>query len=249
MVNLNTVVRFLNKELKIRKIKDSSRNGLQTRGRDDIKRIAFGVDACMELFVKAKKERCDIIIVHHGLLWKGMKRTELLDRRIDFLRKNKISLYAAHLPLDLHNKYGNNIEICGILKLKNIKKFGNYHGINIGYSGDTQKEIEFYDLINLINKEFKVRSKNLNFGKNIIKRIGVVSGGGADAIPEASKKADCLLTGEIKHSNYHTAKELKTNVISAGHYATETFGVKALMPALKQKFNIETIFIDIPTKL
>jgi dinuclear metal center YbgI/SA1388 family protein len=247
MAKLNTIVRFLNKELRIKRIKDNSKNGLQVRGRSEVRRIAFGVDACMELFEKAKKEKCDLVIVHHGLLWKGKKADDALRKRINFLKKNRISLYAAHLPLDLHQKYGNNIELCRILRLKNIKKFGKYHGISIGYMGKTKKPISLTELSRKINIKLGTRCDYMKFGKNSISRIGIVSGGGADAIPEAAKKVDCLLTGEYKHSNYHTAKELGINVLAAGHYKTETLGVKALERLLKQKFNIGTIFIDIPT--
>jgi dinuclear metal center YbgI/SA1388 family protein len=247
MTKLNTIVRFLDKELSIRKIKDSSKNGLQVRGNSEVKKIAFGVDACMELFEKAKKAGCDLVVVHHGLLWKGKKANDILRKRMGFLKKNKISLYAAHLPLDLHQKYGNNIELCRILKLKNVRKFGKYHGINIGYAGDTEKPISLTDLSRKISIELGTKCNYMKFGKNFIRRIGIVSGGGADAIPEAAKKTDCLLTGEYKHSSYHTAKELGINVLAAGHYKSETLGVKALMPLLKQKFNIGTIFIDIPT--
>lgn len=249
-MKLNTIVRFLNKELRVGKIPDKSRNGLQVRGRNDVKRIAFGVDACMELFEKAKQKRCDLVVVHHGLLWKGKKRDEIFKKRINFLKKNKESLYGVHLPLDSHSKYGNNIGICRILDLKKIKKFGKYHGISIGYSGEFEKEIAFNSLLRKLNQKLKTNCRYIKFGKTKIKKVGVVSGGGADAIPEtAQRKLDCLITGEYKHGNYHTIKELKINVISAGHYATETVGVKALQKLIKQKFNIGTIFIDIPSGL
>lgn len=246
MVKLNTIVRFLNKELNVRKIKDSSRNGLQVRGKAEIKRIAFCVDACMELFEKAKQKKCDLVVVHHGLLWKGKKKDV---KRINFLKKNKTSLYGCHLPLDLNEKYGNNIEICRVLGLSRIKKFGRYKGVNIGYAGELEA-VNFNSLIKRLNKSLKTKCKYLKFGKNKIKRIGVVSGGGADTISEAiEKKLDCLLTGEYSHGRYHQAKEGKINIIAAGHYKTEIFGVKALIGLLKQKFNIETVFIDIPTGL
>jgi len=204
----------------------------------------------MELFEKAKTNKCDLVIVHHGILWKPQKREELLKKRISFLKKNKISLYAAHLPLDLHAKYGNNAELCRILGVKKIKKFGAYHGVSIGNSGEIKKQTTLSSLVKEINTKLKTSSIVLNFGKQKIKTLGIVSGGGAYAIEEAAKKKlDCFLTGEIKHSNHHVTKELKINVIAAGHYATETLGVKALAGLLKQKFKISTEFIDVPTRL
>ena len=252
MAKREEIIKFLNKELNIKKIKDSSRNGLQVKGRNDIKKIAFSVDACMETFEKAKKQGCNLIIVHHGILWKGDRvPKDILNKRINYLKKNKISLYAAHLPLDLHNKYGNNIELARILNLKNIKKFGDYHGVDIGYKGKFEKPIRSDDIKKILDKKLKTKSFIIPSKNNKnIKTIGIISGGGDSELPQAiEKKLDCFLTGEPLHFTYHYAKEAGMNLIFAGHYATETVGVKALMPILKEKFGVKTIFIDIPTGL
>lgn len=250
MVKLNTIIRFLNKELNVKRIPDSSKNGLQVRGKTEVKRVGFGVDACMELFERAKDKKCDLIIVHHGLLWKGYPKTDITQNRINFLKKTKMSIYGVHLPLDLHKVYGNNAEICRLLDVKRLRKFGMYHGVNTGYSGEFGKLVNLNSLIKKINVKLNVKCNTLRFGKNKIKTIGVVSGGGASALNEAiSKRLDCFLTGEIIHASYHFAKEGKINLLEAGHYKTETLGVKALMRLLKEKFKIETVFIDIPTGL
>jgi len=90
----------------------------------------------------------------------------------------------------------------------------------------------------------------LDFGNEKIKNIGVVSGGGSSALNEAiDKDLDCFVTGEIPHYAYQLAKEGKINLIAAGHYATETLGVKALMNPVKEKFNVEVKFIDAPSGL
>ena len=116
---LNEISGFLSRELRIKSIKDQSRNGLQVRASDKVSRIGLATDACMEVFEKAKKLDCNLVIVHHGLLWRGQKDTlGLIRKRIDFLRKNRISLYAAHLPLDKHRKYGHNTYLFGLLDAK-----------------------------------------------------------------------------------------------------------------------------------
>lgn len=245
MIKLNTIVRFLNKELKINKIKDSSRNGLQVKAKNNIKKIGFAVDGCLSTFEKAKKAKIDLLIVHHGIKWKPQKRPELNKKREIFLKKNKISLYGVHLPLDAHHKYGNNIGLANLLGLKNIKKFGRYRGSKIGYMGKFEKAITLTAIANTLNKKLKTKSKIYSFDKKTIKTIGIVSGGGAEAIQEAVKeRLDCFLTGEISLSSYHWANDMGLNMIVAGHYATETLGVKALMHLLKQRFDVETIFIE-----
>ena len=115
MTELNTIVRFLNKELKIRSIKDESKNGLQVRASDNMNKVGLAVDACMEVFEKAKKLGCDLIFIHHGIFWKKHKESEsVIKEKIRFLNRNKISVYAAHLPLDKNRIYGNNV---GLLKM------------------------------------------------------------------------------------------------------------------------------------
>jgi dinuclear metal center YbgI/SA1388 family protein len=247
MVKLNAIIRFLNKELNVSNIKDSSKNGLQVRCRSEVKRIAFGVDACMELFEKAKKEKCELVVVHHGLLWKGKKTDAILRKRITYLKKNKISLYAAHAPLDNNKVYGNNAELAKIVGAKNLKQFGYEDDIYWGYWGII-RPTTIPAITNKYNRALRTKGRMLNFGKTNIRKVGFGSGGCGFAIEEAKKKnLDLFVVGEIKHSIYHEIRESGLNVLVLGHYRTETLGVKALMPILKQKFNIGTIFIDIPT--
>jgi dinuclear metal center YbgI/SA1388 family protein len=249
MVALNQIVRFLNKELAIRSIKDSSRNGLQAKGKSDVKKIAVGVDACLELFEKAKQKNCELVIVHHGLIWKGKKEREPLTKiRIGYLKKNRMSLYACHLPLDKHATLGNNAQLTKLLSLKNVKSFAKYHGVNIGFFGNLRTNIQ--DLSWQLEHSLRTKCTVHAFGPKMTRKIGIVSGGAADMIFECKRLGiDTYITGETRHSYYHAAKELRMNVIYAGHYKTETAGVIAVGEFLKQKFNIETVFIDAPTNL
>ena len=249
MASLNAINKFLNKDLKKSKIKDGSRNGLQVKGRAEVKKIGFAVDACLETFKKAKKQKCDMVIVHHGLYWKKVKdKVGVIKKRAAYLKKNKISLYAAHLPLDLHPKYGNNVELCGLLGLKNLKKFGNYHGAIIGYYGNTNTTIS--SLVKKVQNKLKTKTINHLFGKKRIRKVGVITGGAASMVEDCKKyNLDAYVTGEPSHVFYHYNKEIGINVIFAGHYTTETLGVKALSKVLKEKFNIQTVFLHSPTGL
>jgi len=133
-----------------------------------------------------------------------------------------------------------------MLGLEVIKKFGNYHGIDIGFMGLLNKEIKLSELLNKIEKITNQKPKTLKFGKDKVKKIAIVSGGGGSCMDEAiEKNADVFLTGEIVLSNYDSAKDSSINVVYDGHYATETLGVKALKRLINEKFNIETVFINI----
>ncbi|MBU3941372.1 MAG: Nif3-like dinuclear metal center hexameric protein [Nanoarchaeota archaeon] len=248
MVLLKEIVEFLDGELGVKDVEDSSNNGLQVSGNKEVKKIAFAVDACMEVFEKAKD--FNMIIVHHGISWDDSLKhlTGINYSRVKFLVDNNISLYAAHLPLDKHPKHGNNAELCRIFGLKHIHGFGNYHEQIIGFAGE--KEISLKEFVKEINKKLNIKCKVFDFGNEKIKNIGVVSGGGSSALNEAIEKSlDCFVTGEIPHHSYQLAKEGKINLIAAGHYSTETLGVKALMNILKEKFKVEVKFIDAPTGL
>ena len=247
MPSLKKITNYLNDYLKINEINDSSVNGLQVSGKENINKIAFAVDACSETFSAAKDAGADMIIVHHGLIWNGITSvTGITYRRLKFLIENEISLYAAHLPLDLHPEVGNNIEFLKLFNAENIEEFGNYHGIFIGFMGEFA-ERSINDFAGEIQKKLNTNCAVLPFGKEKVKKVGVVSGAAARIVNEAVEKVDVFVTGEASHEVYHTAKEARVNVIFAGHYATETLGVKALAKLLKEKFDVEAVFIDVPT--
>lgn len=244
MVKLNTLVKFLNKELKIKSIKDESINGLQVRASENISKVGLATDACMDIFEKAKKLGCELIIVHHGIFWKKYKEyTDLIKRKVRFLKKNKVSVYAAHLPLDKHFKYGNNSNLFRMLNVEPKELFG-----GVGYLGYFENPRSVDSVTKEFEKKLKTRCKVWKFGKTRIKKIAIVSGYGASEIPEAiKKKVDLFIVGEASHGSYLRAKDGKLSMIIAGHYKTETVGVKALGPLLEKKFKLKTVFIDNPT--
>ncbi|CEG12988.1 conserved hypothetical protein [groundwater metagenome] len=250
-MELKILTEFFDEYLKISEIEDVSVNGLQVEGQRDIEKICFAVDACAETFKLAKEENADMLFVHHGMIWNGIKSvTGITYKRLKFIIENEISLYAAHLPLDMHDEVGNNIRFLKIFGINEaIEEFGTYHGIKIGYIGRFEKEKNLSDFVSEIERQLNTKCKILKFGKNKIKSVGVVSGGAASLIDEAIENVDCFVTGEPSHQVYHSAKEGKINVIFAGHYATETLGVKAMAELIGKKFGIETKFIDCPTGL
>ncbi|MFC1697834.1 Nif3-like dinuclear metal center hexameric protein [Nanoarchaeota archaeon] len=250
MVKLNTIVRFLNKELNNKAFPDDySRNGLQVRAKkENIKKIGLAVDANIDSIKLAKKNNCDLLIVHHGILWKGNKYFNNRHERIKLLKKLNISLYANHLPLDSHPILGNNAQIANLLEVKNKKPFLRYMRTSIGYRGNLNIKFDI-----LLKKIKKVTNSDIlvdNYGPNNVKIVGIASGGCASDVDQCLKfGVDTFITGEPSHSYASINKELKMNVIYLGHYASETFGVKAVGNLIEEKYELKTKFLDVPTGL
>jgi dinuclear metal center YbgI/SA1388 family protein len=254
MTQKRVVVDFLDSYLNTKSFIDYSANGLQIDGKDEIKKIGFSVDACLDVFEKATKEKCDMIIVHHGLFWDKIGPiTKELYPRIKCLIENNISLYASHAPIDKHNIIGNNAQLLKMFGLKPKSDFGFDHGISWSYMDELKNTIDIkkaIDIMNNLAKKYESDVRIFKFGPDKIRKIGVVSGGGSFAIKEAiEKKCDLFITGEVKHSNYHEITEGKLNVIAAGHYATETLGVIALSKVVEKRLKVRTVFINSPTGL
>jgi len=238
---------FLNSTLRVKKIRDSSVNGLQVRSRNTgkIAKVGFAVDACTSTFEKAKKQGVELLVVHHGIKWKPQKDRVLADMRTVFLKNNNVALYAVHLPLDLHEEYGNNMQLARFLDLGRLRRFGRYHGIKIGYAGTFRTATSPAALAALVRSQLRSACRVFPFGKDRIRSLAIISGGGGGMLNDAVKeKLDCFLVGEIDLAVYNAAKDHGINLIVAGHYATETVGVKALMPLIGETFGVETVFIE-----
>lgn len=251
-MHLSELEAFFDRYLKIHKVPDNSINGLQIKCSGEISSVAFAVDACLDVFLKAKRSRAQLVVVHHGLFWDDCKRRDTITKkRVMFLKENRISLYAAHLPLDIHPVAGNNAVIAGLLGLKKIRPFGEYNGVICGLSGVLARSLPRESFARIAEEKIGPVSVRHFFGRKNVHRIGIVSGGGAFAVRQMrSEGIDTLLSGEPKHSEYHFSMEAKVNALYAGHYLTERFGVMALAEILKKKFpEIETRFIDSPTGL
>lgn len=226
--------------------KDVSQNGLQVDANVPVTKIATAVDACMSTFEKVQKENAQLLLVHHGLFWgKSLLINGIHGNRIRFLMQHGISLYGMHLPLDMHAEIGNNVMIAKKLGWEIVKPFGCYHDMSIGVEAHLAEQKPLQEVVQQVEKLTGSSCRVLDFGKQSVQKIGIVSGGGASELDlAASSKLDVLLTGEGGHVNYHQALEQNMNVIYAGHYATETFGIYALGEHLHEKFGLPHIFID-----
>ena len=254
MVSLSEISKYLDTELAINDIpEDMSNNGLQIEGASEVNKIIFGVDACLELSKIAAEKEADLIFVHHGLSWRdGFKRLTGHSAKIfSMLFKNDISLYAAHLPLDAHPELGHNAQIAKKLNLEDAKSFCEYAKVDIGIMGELVEPTIAEALSSLIDKELNTESKVYGNLDKSISRIGIISGGPGSMGIEAAhdNNLDCLITGEIGHSNWHLINDLDLTVITAGHYRTEVPGVIAVMEEIQKKFDVDCEFVDLPTGL
>lgn len=248
-MKLSTIVRFLDRELRIAEFKDSSHNGLQVQNSGKVTRICCGVDASLEFFEAAAERGANLVICHHGLSWgDSLKRiTDLNYSRIAFLIRHDMALYACHLPLDAHPRLGNNAQLCKVLGLRKVKPFGLYDGRMIGYAGELPRAMPYREFKDLVGRKIaNTNMQTMDFGKKMVRTIGIVSGGAADEVGEAGCAGlDVYLTGEPKLLAWHLAQEYGIHAIFAGHYATERFGVKAVGKELSRRFGLKAEFVDL----
>ena len=251
MAQLTSIIQYLDSLLTPANYKDASLNGLQVQASNDsVEKIAVAVDAGQSVLETAVKEEADLLIVHHGLFWGSLEPiTGIFGKKIENLLKGRCSLYASHLPLDAHHEVGNNFELARYFELEQLQECFTYEDNYIGVKGICTPARTIEDFITR-SSEMIGSSKPLSlpFGPEKIETVGVVTGGAADLIEQCPEnEIDLFITGEPKQSAYHLAKELKINALFAGHYATETFGVRALAERLERDFDLETFFIDEPT--
>ncbi|AWB67571.1 Nif3-like dinuclear metal center hexameric protein [Saccharobesus litoralis] len=239
---------YLNQLLKSSAIRDYCPNGMQVEGKSQVAKVVTGVTASQALIDAAIEEGADAILVHHGYFWKGeaqqvvgMKRN-----RLKALLANDINLYGYHLPLDIHPELGNNAQLAKLfgLTITDGLEAGNPNSVGNLASLDCETDIQvFAQLV-----EDKLQRKILleAAGKSNIKTIGLCTGGAQDFIDQAAARgADLYITGEVSERTIHSARELGINFISAGHHATERYGVKALGEYLNDNTNLKCTFIDI----
>ncbi len=250
-MNRDELVAFLDEYLQISAYPDKSSNGLQVEGKEEAERIAFAVDTTLRTIERAVKGKADMLIVHHGMIWGGLNYiTGINYKRLKALIESGINLYVAHLPLDAHPEVGNNVELLRLLGLEPKGPFGEYRGLSIGFYGEFERPEPIEKVAQIIAEKLDTTVKTYEFGKRKVKTVGAVSGAGAFALEEAYRKGiDLLVTGEFGHADYLTAVDLPQSVLVAGHYKTETLGVKALMKLLKERFGLDVFFIDEPTGL
>ncbi|BDP42450.1 GTP cyclohydrolase 1 type 2 [Deinococcus aetherius] len=250
-VERDTLVRWLNEYLDIGRYPDASLNGLQIEGTPVIRRVAASVDTSVKTLQDAADSGADLLIVHHGLFWgQPLPITGPHRERVRTAIMADLNLYAAHLPLDAHPEVGNNAMIARALSLQNARPFGEATGHRIGLAGElpfSQSLQDFADRVQKLTGEICLVHGG---GGPTVSRLGILSGGGAGAVAEAAAAGlDTLLTGEPEHKHFHDAFEYGVNVVFAGHYETEVFGVRALAARLEDEFGLPWQFLHHPTGL
>ena len=231
---------------------DTSLNGLQVdNDGSELGKIAFAVDAGLEVFKRAALAGAGMLFVHHGLFWGKPLRLEGSHReRIKFLLDHNLALYAVHLPLDQHPKLGNNAVLAELLGIQNPEPFGLYHGHMIGYKGKLSRPLTVEEAVKRISFMGRPPLSFLPFGKKENESCAVVSGGAAyEALQALDEGVDLFVSGETTHSVYHSAMEGGLNIIAGGHYSTEVWGVRRMMEECVNQLKIDSEFIDMPTGL
>jgi len=233
---------------------DASPNGLQVGPADhEVERVAVAVDAAVETIERAVDADADLLVTHHGLVWGSIERVTGRDyRRIAALIENDLALYAAHLPLDGHQDVGNAAGVANALDLTDREPFGTIGGEYVGQRGRLDEPASIEAVRETLDAELDTGDRPvraLDFGPEVVEDVAVVTGSGVDLLDEAVEAgADALVTGEGKQQVYHEAREVGVHVVLAGHYATETFGVRALADRIGS-WGPETTFLDCPTGL
>jgi len=249
MAQLKSVVDYCNDLLRIHEFRDYCPNGLQIEGRDEIKTLVSGVTACQALIDAAIEKQADAILVHHGYFWKNETAviTGIKRRRIQALLENNISLIAYHLPLDAHERYGNNITLAQRLdmEIEGCLEQGAAKGLL--WYGKLTDGISAADLSRRIESRLQRAPLHLAATSDRrIRRIGWCSGGAQHYIDEAAALGlDAYISGEVSEQTFHLAKELDIHYFAAGHHATESYGVQALASHLYEQFDLQGEFIDI----
>ena len=251
MANLIDIVAFLDRELKISEIPDYSgaMNGLQLESGGEVKKVAAAVDASLPVVEKAVAAGAQLLLVHHGMFWQGAQPvTGAYYKKLKSAMDAGLAIYSAHLPLDVHPVWGNNACLARVLGMETPQPFMDWKGISLGLRAEVEMSRD--DLLGRVEKATGGKVHLCPGGPEQIRSIGLVTGGAGSQVAEAAAAGvDTFVTGEGPHWSYPLAEELGVNLIYGGHYATETFGVRALAAELEAQFGLERIFVDHPTGL
>jgi dinuclear metal center YbgI/SA1388 family protein len=246
------LITYLDHYLNLAQINDYGPQGLQVEAeKDEIHRLALAVDVAPPVIEAAAAWEADMLLVHHGLFWRNVQPLSgPLGRRVRLLLQHGIHLYAAHLPLDAHPEVGNNAILARLFDVAVEQWWCAPMGTPIGILGTAAPGATISQLAEQVEERLHTRVRLLAYGPQQVKTVAIVSGFGADEVANAWELgADTFITGETSHANYWAAADYRMNVIYAGHYATETVGVKALGQQLADKFGLEINFFDFPTEM
>jgi len=250
-VDLPTMTRALDELLLEAGVPDypDAYNGLQLENRGAVTKIAAAVDLSCATAEAAAAAQADLLLVHHGLFW-GASHPWVgrAYRRLDILVRAGIAVYGAHLPLDVHPDVGNNVLLLAELGVVPAGRFGRYQDHEIGWWG--MANITRAELVARVRRAVNGDVFVMPFGPEAVERVGVITGGAGSMIADAHAAGlDAFVTGEGAHHTYFDAQELGVTTIYAGHYATETFGVKATAELIATRFGLPWVYLDLPTGL
>lgn len=239
----------LNDKLSPQLIKDYSPNGLQVEGKSKINKVVTGVTASQALIDRAIELKADAVLVHHGYFWKGEPEPirGMKGNRIRSLIKHDINLFGYHLPLDIHPELGNNAELARLLGIE-IEGGMEGHPQSVSLFGRLSEPLTGSALAARLDKVLHRKPLHIapNMSDELIETIGWCTGGGQDYIELAADLGlDAFISGEISERTTYTARERNIHYFSAGHHATERYGIKALGEWLKREHSLEVEFVDI----
>jgi len=253
MTLLCAILDHLDSLLQPSRYDDYGPNGLQVPGRETVETVVTGVSASAELFTRARKAGGDLVLVHHGLFWAGPPRA--LDRpakrRLQLLFDADMSLAAYHLPLDGHAEHGNNALLAAAIGCASCEPFGAHRGATIGVAGRLPGDgIAPDELVARVRSATAREPLAFTDGPRSVQTVGIVSGAGADYLEEAiAERLDAFVTGEPIERAMTRASEAGIHFLAAGHYATETFGVRRLGDLVAERFGVRHVFVDVPNPI
>ena len=250
MASVEEILSHVGELLDAEAFDDYGPNGLQVPGAGEASTVATGVSAGLELFERAREEGAELILVHHGLFWDAAPRalSPAMARRLKALLGADIALAAYHLPLDAHPEVGNNALIADALGVQERAGFAEPRGRPIGIQGMLDGEgVAVGELVERVRRVCGQEPLVFESGPERVRSIGIVSGGAARYLSEAvALGLDAFLTGEPTESVMNEARDAGITFIAAGHYATETFGIRRLGELVSERFGVEHTFVDVP---
>jgi dinuclear metal center YbgI/SA1388 family protein len=252
MASRDEIVAFCDQLLEIADFDDYGPNGLQVPGGDEVSKVASGVSATLAFLEAAVGSGAQLAITHHGLFWEGDPRSlgEQLAGRLRVLLTSRVSLAAYHLPLDAHPEIGNNALLCGRLGFEVAGRFSESRGQPIGVIGRSSEGVAPDELRDRVTDLLGREPLVFESGPERVHSIGIVSGGASGQIQDAiAAGLDAYLTGEPSEPVMAEAHEGHIHFLAAGHYATETFGVRRLGELVGERFEVEHEFIDVPNPI
>ena len=248
MARLKEIVDFVDNYLEVKKFEDYCPNGLQVQGADEVTKILTGVTASEALINGAINEGVDLIMVHHGYFWRGESQVIVGEKfkKIKLLIENNISLLAYHLPLDAHFIVGNNVQLAKKIGLLAQTTFGE-RKVPLVLACEFESPMSSQELVVLLEGVLGREVLHIGADKSrLIKKVAICTGGAQSYFSHAIEfGVDVYITGEASEKNYHMALESGVDFISAGHHATERYGVQALGDLVSQKFGVKMKYFEL----